>query len=223
MEAAELARRIDAAYLKAEPASSVAALRQAADDAVRLGVRALVVPPVLAGTVKKNYPALKVAAVISYPLGLDSLATKIFALQELGEQRIDEVDIVLDLFALVNSNWRKLEQEAQRLGEACQEVGLYSKAIIEAGILTAEQQRSAAEILRDSPVDCIKTSTGYHREPATLEQVKLLRQVVGDKKRIKASGGIRTLYQAQTLLEAGADILGISQPAPILDELAVTA
>lgn len=221
MQAAELAQRIDAAYLKVDSQTNVASLRQAVDEAVRLNVRALCVSPMLAGTVKKNNPQLRVAAVISYPLGLDSLATKIFALQELSEQRIDEVDIVLDLFALVNSNWRKLEQEAQRLGELCREFGLYSKAILETGILTPEQQRSAAEIIADSPIDCIKTGTGYHREPAQAEHVKLIRQVVGDKKRIKASGGIKTLYQAQTLLEAGADILGISSPAAILDELAV--
>jgi deoxyribose-phosphate aldolase len=221
MEAAELAQRIDAAFLKVEAQTDVAGLRRAVDDALRLNVRALCVPPMLAGTVKKNYPQLRVAAVISYPLGLDSLATKVFALQELSEQRIDEVDIVLDLFALVNSNWRKLELEAQRLGELCQEIGLYSKAIIETGILTPEQIRSSAEVLGASLIDCIKTGTGYHRDPVQTDDVRLIRQVVGDKKRIKASGGIRTLYQAQTLLEAGADILGISSPASILEEAPV--
>src|SRR5690606_32435438 len=114
VEAAALGQRIDAAYLRAE--GDVAGLRAAAETALRLELRALCVPPVLAGTLKKNYPGLRVAAVVSYPLGLDSLAAKVFAISELAEQRVDEVDIVLDLFALRNNNWRKLELEAQRLG-----------------------------------------------------------------------------------------------------------
>lgn len=216
-----IAQRIDAAFLKAE--GDVAGLRAAAEQARQLGLRALCVPPVLAGTVKKNYPALHVAAVVSYPLGLDSLAAKVFTISELAEQGIDEVDIVFDLFALANSNWRKLEQEAQRLGSLCREKGLFSKAIIETAILSDEQIRIACEVLLGSAVDCIKTSTGYHRPPTPLEHVRLIREVVGSSKQIKASGGIKTFADAQALLDAGADILGTSNPATVLEEAAVAA
>jgi deoxyribose-phosphate aldolase len=220
MQLKELAGRIDGAFLRVEPDSSVAGLRAAVDDALRFGLRALCVPPVLAGTVKKNFPELRVAAVISYPLGADSLAAKLFAMQELAEQRIDDVDIVLDLFALANGNWRKLEQEAQRLGGYCREAGLFSKAIIETTLLQPDQIRTACEILLGSAVDCIKTSTGYHRPPTPPEHVRLIRETVGSAKQVKASGGIKTLEGAQALLGAGADILGISNPAAVLETVA---
>jgi deoxyribose-phosphate aldolase len=218
MDAKALAARIDGAFLSVDAQADASRLRQAVESAVELGLRAICVPPLLAGTVKKNFPHLRVATVVSYPLGLDSLAAKVFAIQELAEQRVDEVDVVLDLFALVNSNWQKVQQEAQHLGELCLDHALFCKAIIEAPILSAEQIHSAASILAQSDIHCIKTNTGYHRSATTVEQVRLIRSVAGDKQ-VKASGGIRTLAQAQALLDAGADILGTSSARQILAEL----
>jgi deoxyribose-phosphate aldolase len=219
MDGAQLARRIDYAFLKAGSRATVAALREAVGLVQERGLRALCVPPVLAGTVKKNYPQLRVCAVVSYPLGLDSLAAKVFALQELIEQQVDEVDIVYDLFALVNDNRRKIELEAGRLGELTAAAQVFHKAIIETPVLSEEQVRWAAEVLRQSPVDCVKTSTGYGREPTGLDHVRLLRQVLGHDKQIKAAGGITNLYQAQAMLDAGADIIGASHPLGILEEV----
>jgi deoxyribose-phosphate aldolase len=222
MDGALLARRIDYAFLKADSSARVDALRDAVRLVQDLALRAICVPPVLAGTVKKNYPQLRVCAVISYPLGLDSLAAKVFALQELIEQQVDEVDIVYDLFALVNDNRRKIELEAQRLGELTSAAQVFHKAIIEAAVLSEEQVRWAAEVLRHSPVDCVATSTGNVRELASLDHVRLLRQVVGHEKQIKAAGGIASLYDAQAMFDAGADIIGTSYPERILEEVDVT-
>ncbi len=219
MDGAQLARRIDYAFLKVDSRTRVASLREAVGLVQDWGLRALCVPPVLAGTVKQNFPQLRVCAVISFPLGLDSLAAKIFALQELIEQQVDEVDIVYDLFALVNDNQRKIELEAQRLGELTSAAQVFHKAIIETPVLSEEQIRWAAEVLRQSPVDCVKTSTGYGREPTSLDHVRLLRQVVGHEKQIKAAGGISNLYEAQAMLDAGADIIGTSHPLRIVEEV----
>ena len=223
MDGAQLARRIDYAFLKVDSRASVDALREAVRTVRDLGLRAIVVPPVLAGTVKKNHPQLKVCAAVSYPLGADSLAAKVFIIQELIEQRIDEVDVVYDLFALVNDNRRKIELEARKLGEITAAAHVFHKAIIETPILGDEQIRWVAEVLRASPVQCVKTSTGYSREPTSLDQVKLLRQVLGHEKQIKASGGISSLYHAQAMLDAGADIIGTSHAARILEEVAAQA
>jgi len=197
----------------------VDALRDAVRAVQDLGLRALCVPPVLAGTVKKNFPQLRVCAAISYPFGLDSLAAKVFALQELIEQQVDEVEIVYDLFALVNDNRRKIELEAQRLGELTASAQVFHKAVIETAVLSEEQIRWAAEVLRQSLVDCVATSTGNVRELASLDHVRLLRQVVGHEKQIKAAGGIGSYYDAQAMLDAGADIIGANQPERILQEV----
>jgi deoxyribose-phosphate aldolase len=222
VDGSNLARRIDYAFLKVDSRTRVDALREAVQTVQNLGLRCLCVPPVLAGTVKKNFPQLRVCAVVSYPLGSDSLAAKTFILQELIEQQIDEVDVVYDLFALVNDNRRKIELEAQRLGELTASAQVFHKAIIETPILSEEQIRWAAEILRQSPVDCVKTSTGYGREPTSLDHVRLIRNVVGHEKQIKASGGIANLYLATSMLDAGADILGTSHPIRIMDEVGTT-
>lgn len=219
MNGAAIARRLDYAFLKMDATATVGALRRVVEESQRLGVRSLCLPPVLAGTAKKNYPRLRIAAVVAYPLGAESLAAKIFAVQELIELGIDELDIVYDLFALINNNRRKLEQEAVQLGEITAGAGVFHKAIIETPVLERQQVRNVCEILRDSPVDCIKTSTGYNRRGTQAEEVRMIRQVVGSTKQIKASGGIKSLYNVREMLDAGADIIGTSSAPAILEEV----
>jgi deoxyribose-phosphate aldolase len=163
MDGALLARRIDYAFLRMDSRVRVEALRDAVRAVQDLCLRALCVPPVLAGTVKKNYPQLRVCAVISYPLGLDSLAAKVFALQELIEQQVDEVDIVYDLFALVNDNRRKIELEAQRLGELTASAQVFHKAVIETAVLSEEQIRCAPAAPGRRPREADQ-SRGGHRQ-----------------------------------------------------------
>ncbi len=218
MNGAALARRIDYAFLRVDAAATVAGLKRAVADTLEHGLRCLVLPPVLAGTAKQNFPTLRVSAAVSYPLGTDTLAAKIFALQELIELGVDEVDVVYDLFALVNNNRRKFEQEAAQLGEITAGARVFHKAIIETPVLSGEQLRWACETLRDSAVDCVKTGTGYGRRGATADEVRTMRQILGGAKQIKAAGGVRTLYQVREMLDAGADIVGTSSAVAILEE-----
>lgn len=213
-----VAALIDHAYLKVNSQSAISGLKFAVEETAKFGFRSLCVHPVLAGTVKKNFPRTKVSAVVSYPFGADSLAVKTFAIQELAEQGVDEVDVVLDLFAIVNGNLNKVGLEAESLGELCHKCGIYLKAIIETPILSDDKIRATAEVLRSSPVACIKTSTGYNREPTSLDHVKLISNVVGGVKKIKAAGGISNLYQVRAMLDAGADIIGTSSGVRIIEE-----
>jgi len=223
MDGAELASRIDHAFLKVDSHATVDALRDAVRLVIEHKLRALCVPPTLAATVKKNHPQVRVSAAVAFPLGTDSLAAKVFTLQELVEQQVDEVDVVLDLFALVNGNRHKIELEATRLGELTRAAGVMCKAIIETPILTEEQLRWAVEVLLESPIECIKTSTGYGREPTSLDHVRLIRDIVGDHKLIKAAGGITNRYEAEAMVAAGADIIGTSHSLRILEEMKTEA
>jgi deoxyribose-phosphate aldolase len=218
MNGATLATRIDNAFLKFDEQSSVEALKRSIDQTISYGLRSLCTTPQLAGTVKQNYPHLRVSAVVSYPLGADLLPLKLEACRMLIEQGIDELDVVYDLFALINDNSRKIELEARELGELTASRGVLHKAIIETPILSEAQISRASHALLESPVDCIKTSTGYGREPTRSEHVRLIRSVVGQSKLVKASGGIRGLDDARRMIEAGADILGTSSGAAIIDE-----
>jgi len=217
-DGAQLAARLDLAFLKVTSQSDVTALRQAAEQTLSYGLRCLCLPPMLVATVKRHYPAIRVSAVIDYPLGTATIGAKIFAIQEMIELGVEELDVVYDLFALANSNWAKLREEATRLGKLTADAHVFHKAIIETPILTDEQIRVAAELLVDSRVDCLKTSTGYHREPTSLDHVRLLRKVVGARKQLKAAGGIRSFDQLRAMLDAGADIIGTSSAVQILEE-----
>ncbi len=212
----QVAGRIDNAFLKVDQGASVAALQRAVADTRNLGLRAICVAPLLAGTVKKHNPDLRVASVVSYPLGNDSLAAKIFTASELAEQGVDELDVVMDLFAILNGNFAKLGREARDLIYVCRAHGMLLKCILETPILSPDQIRAAAETLLEAGVDCLKTSTGYSREATRLEDVILLRQLAGDRCLVKASGGIRSHDEARLLLDAGADILGSSNPRDLL-------
>lgn len=220
MDGASINGRLDYAFLKVNSQADISALRQAVKDTSKLGLRSICLPPVLAGTVKKNFPTVRVSAVVSYPLGMDTLDMKAKAIEELIGLGVDEVDVVYDLFALVNGNWGKLEEEAARLGKLTSRTGVFHKAIIETPILGEGAIRRAAEILLDSPVDCIKTSTGYDREPTSIDHVRLLREVLGARKHIKAAGGIRTYYHVCAMLDGGADIVGTSNAVKIAEEVA---
>lgn len=220
MEGRDTAARIDQAWLKLDGSASVRSLKKCAEQALSHGFRSICVMPLLAGTLKKNYPELRVAAVVSYPLGLDTLHIKSQAVQQLIAQGVDELDIVYDLFALVNGNMDKVKAEAQVLGSLTSEAGVFHKAIIETPILSDARIAEVCGVLLDSPIDCVKTSTGYGREASSLDHVRIMRSVVTDRKQVKASGGIKSLYDLRTMVEAGADIIGTSSGPAIMAELA---
>jgi deoxyribose-phosphate aldolase len=213
---APLASRLDQAFLKIDAAASVAALQVQVELVRRLELRSLCVSPLLAGTVKKHNPDIKVSTVIAYPLGLESASAKYFMIEELMEQGIDEFDVVLDLFAIVNGNLRKLEAEAQKLGSLCRRHKRMLKAIIETPILSEARIIEVVHVLRDCPVDCVKTSTGYGRDATKVQDVELIRRELGDDALLKCSGGVRSRDDAQRMIDAGADIIGTSSAEAIL-------
>ena len=216
MDTGELAGRIDLSFLKVDSSMTVQALREAVGQVEKHGLRSLVIPPLLAGTVKKNYPHIKVCAVIAFPLGTETVAAKVFAASELMEQQVDELDVVLDLFALVNDNKPKVEREARELLAVTKAGKVPLKTIIETPILSEDQIRWATDLLCSAGVECIKTSTGYNREPTKLEEVRQIKEVASGRCFIKASGGIRTHAHAMAMIEAGADVLGASDGGALL-------
>ncbi|MCB1186370.1 deoxyribose-phosphate aldolase [bacterium] len=213
---AALHTRLDQAFLKADPAATVEALRAQVELATRLQLRSLCVPPLLAGTVKKHNPQLRVSTVVAYPLGLESASCKYFSIEELMEQGIDEFDVVLDLFALVNGNMAKLAAEAGKLGTLCRRQQRMLKVIIETPILNEARITEVVHVLRDAPVDCVKTSTGYGRDATKVEHVELIRRELGDDRLVKCSGGVRSREDALRMVDAGADIIGTSSAEAIL-------
>lgn len=156
----------------------------------------------------------KVCTVIGFPSGAHTSKTKLYEAQEATENGAVELDVVINLGWLKMGESNRLHQEMATIVEL---TGVDVKAILETTILSMDEKRLAAEVCLDAGVKFLKTSTGW-QGGATVEDVKLLRQIAGDRMGIKASGGIRTREQAIALIEAGANRLGTSRGIDLIDE-----
>ncbi|MGD1867389.1 MAG: deoxyribose-phosphate aldolase [Phormidesmis sp.] len=155
----------------------------------------------------------QVCTVIGFPSGATTTTTKLYEAQEAAESGATELDVVINLGWLKAGETTLLHKEIASIVEL---TGQTVKAILETTILSTAEKRLAAEVCLDAGVKFLKTSTGW-QGGATVDDVKLLRQIAGDRIGIKASGGIRTPEQALALVEAGANRLGTSRGPEILD------
>ena len=157
---------------------------------------------------------VKVAAVAGFPLGAMSTASKVFEAREAVEAGASEIDMVINVGALKEGRYEYVLHEIAALVDVCPCL----KVIIETCLLTDDEIVKACELAVATGADFVKTSTGFSTGGATPEAVSLMRQTVGNKAKIKASGGIRTLADAKKFIELGADRLGCSAGVQIMKE-----
>lgn len=215
----ELLAKIDHTFLKIEHGVTPSKLLEGAKLVIENSLRSFIVPPQLVYTVCKAFPSLIVGTVVGYPLGFETLSEKIFASQQAREDGAREVDIVLDLFALVNNNFKKIEEEVSTLSEVGRTYGLGVKFILEISILGQEQIQKAVEICVKHKPLAIKSGTGYHRPPVTPEDIRHLASLARGNLLVKAAGGIDSYARALELMSAGADIIGTSHTEKIIAEM----
>lgn len=154
--------------------------------------------------------------VIGFPLGQMSMKAKVCeALCAVG-CGADELDMVINVAALKDGDYEYVEEEIAAVREAC--TGKILKVIIETCRLTDEEKVKASELAMSAGADFIKTSTGFSTSGATIGDVELIKEVVGDRLGVKASGGIRNIEFAQALVDAGATRLGTSATVAIIGE-----
>jgi deoxyribose-phosphate aldolase len=162
----------------------------------------------------------KVDSVVGFPLGAETTRVKVAQAHELVLAGADEIDMVADLAAIIESDYNYFAGEISAVLKVCRsmkpEVTL--KVIIEAAVLTDEQKKFACEICQNVGADFIKTSTGLHPAGgANTEDVKLIKQTA-PKCKVKASGGIRTVQDVMDMLQAGADRIGTSSAVKIIEQ-----
>lgn len=158
---------------------------------------------------------VKIATVIGFPLGANSLETKVFESKDALDKGSHEIDMVINIGALKSKNYDQVKNEIQAVKKAIGDHIL--KVIIETCLLTEEEKKKASQLVVEAGGDFVKTSTGFSTAGAQVEDVRLIRSVVGDKAKIKASGGIRDYEKARAMMEAGADRLGVSAGLAILE------
>lgn len=159
-----------------------------------------------------------VGAAISFPLGQTTIETKVFETKDAIENGADEIDYVINLQKLKDGDYDYIRREMEAIVKVCRDNNVISKVIFENCFLTKDEIRSVAEIAKEVKPDFIKTSTGFGTGGATVEDVKLMKSVVGDAFKVKAAGGIATLADCKALIEAGAERIGTSRSLAIVGE-----
>ena len=156
----------------------------------------------------------KVCSVVGFPLGADSEEMKYAETRFLIFQGVDEIDMVMNTAFLKERKIDLVKNEIKKVVEAGD--GNCVKVIIETSLLNQDEKDLACNIVMESGAAFVKTSTGFSSSGATLEDVRLIKKLVGDRVGIKASGGIKTKNEALKLIEAGATRIGTSRGVEII-------
>ena len=170
---------------------------------------------------KKCAEALKdsdvnVCVVVGFPLGAMDTKSKAFETKTAIENGADEIDMVINVGWLKSGRYSDVENDIREVKKACGDKHL--KVIIEWGLLTDEEKVKACELSERAGADFVKTSTGFSKSGATVEDVALMRKTVGDRLGVKAAGGIRDGKTAVAMIKAGASRLGCSAGIKIIEE-----
>ena len=181
---------------------------------------AVCVPPKYVPDVKKllDGSRVKVATVVGFPLGFNTLEVKVKEIENALDMGVDEVDMVINLCSLKSGEWKYLEEEMAACLAPVYAQGKVMKVIVESGMLTDSELVQCCELYGNFEIDFLKTSTGYADNGATVHAVKLMRANLPRRIGIKASGGIRTFAFAKELIDAGATRLGCSASVQIMKE-----
>lgn len=163
---------------------------------------------------------VKICTVAGFPLGASTSATKRVEAEQAIRAGAEEIDMVLNVGALLSGNEIAVEADIRAVAEVCRAEGAGLKVILETALLNDEQKRTACRISMSSGADFVKTSTGFAAKGATAEDVALMRAAVGHRMGVKASGGIRTLADFERMVAAGASRVGASASVAILREFA---
>ena len=185
---------------------------------------AVCVPPKYVLNAKKllDGSRVKIATVIGFPLGYNVTDVKLREIDDALSMGADEVDMVHDLCALKNGNWKLLEEEVAACIKPVHDAGKVLKVILETGILTDSEIIKCCQLYSNFKIDYIKTSTGFADIGATVNAIKLIKANIPARMGIKASGGIRNYAFAKELIDAGANRLGCSSSWQIMKEFRLT-
>jgi len=213
----QLAKIIDSTLVKATATKSE--VERLCREAVQYGFGCVVVNPVyvrFAASILKR-TEVRVGSTVGFPFGVSLPDVKALEAARAVEDGACELDMVMNLSAFKSGDYELVKRDIEAVTALKRQFsGLVVKVIIEAPLLTSEEKVAACKIVKDAGADFVKTSTGLFGGGATVEDVKLMRQVVGKDFGVKAAGGIRTYADAVAMIEAGANRIGTSTAVAII-------
>lgn len=211
----QLAKMMDHTILKAT--ATLADVEKICREALEIDAASVCINPCNIELTKRLLEGsdVKVCTVIGFPLGANTTSVKMYETQDAIKRGAEEVDMVINVGALLAGDTDTVYNDIKGVVEAAG--GTLVKVIIETCYLSDDQKKTACELAMKAGADFVKTSTGFGTGGATAHDVALMRSVVGEKLKVKASGGIRTCQNAVEMIEASADRLGVSASIAILE------
>lgn len=218
MKPMNLARYIDHTLLK--PNIKKEEIEKLCSEALEYDFASVCIPPYYvsqASELLKDSDTVKVCTVIGFPLGYDSTASKVESIKKAIEQGAEELDAVVNIPAIKDGDWKTVKYDLESMVAIVHRNKKLLKIIFETCYLTNEEIEEVAKLCLELDIDYLKTSTGFGTGGATIEHVKLMKSIAGDKAKVKASGGIRTQEDALKMIEAGASRIGASAGIKIVE------
>lgn len=213
-----IASMIDHTILKPDTTREV--VKKVCDEAKEYNFASVCVNPYYVSFVKNQLEGtdVKVTSVIGFPLGSTTKEVKAFEAQNAIENGADELDMVINVGALKNKEYHIVKEDIEAVVNVAKDKALV-KVIIETCLLTDEEKSMACKLSLEAGADYVKTSTGFSTGGATVEDVRLMRSIVGPNIGVKASGGIRDSKKTREMIEAGASRIGASSSVEIVKGL----
>ena len=214
-----LAGMIDHTFLK--PFGTPQDIEKLCDEARRYSFAMVAVNPAEVTTCVRLLAGspVRVGAAIGFPLGQNTSAVKAFETRDAIQNGAGEIDMVINLRALQAGDTTLLRKEIVDMVQACRPARVICKVILETCYLTDPQKRLVCQMAVETGANFVKTSTGFGPAGATVEDVRLMRTVVGPQMGVKAAGGVCSLSIALEMIEAGATRIGTSASVSIVEEL----
>ena len=201
-------KMIDHTVLKAD--TPLETIKRICDEAMEYGFASVCINPChvayCADYLKDS--DVSVCTVIGFPLGANTSAVKAFETKDAIANGADEIDMVMNIGALKDKNYDLVRDDVKAVVEAAN--GTLVKVILETCLLTEDEIKKACELCVEAKADYVKTSTGFSTRGATIEDVRIMKEAVHGKAKVKAAGGVRTPEDMVKIVAAGADRIGTS-------------
>jgi deoxyribose-phosphate aldolase len=197
-------------------------IKKLCQNVVKFGFHSAFVNPCYISLAKEYLEdKFPVGTVISFPLGQDTRDGKVLLAIETTRKGADELDVMMNVGLFKVGKYKEVLEEMRAVNLAAKETrrNVIVKFIIETGFLTAGEIKKASELVLESGADFVKTCSGWGPRGAKLEDVRLIREAVGDKIKIKVAGGIDNYQEAVDFINAGAARIGTSKAIEIVKEL----
>ena len=216
MDTKEILSIVD--HTQLAPTATWVQIQTLCDEAIEAGCASVCIPPSYVERVKDYVQSkMKICTVIGFPNGYNTTATKLFESKEAIEKGADELDVVIRIGALKAGKPSRVRYDLETMRETCPDQII--KVIVETCLLTEDEKKIMCELVTETGMDFIKTSTGFSTGGATVEDIALFKQHIGPDVKIKAAGGIGDFDQAIALINAGADRLGSSRLVRLAKEM----